>query len=61
MDKAARYTKAIVALLGGVSAWGITASTDNAIDLAEWFGLVGVLSTALAVYAFPNKETVDNG
>lgn len=49
-----RYIKTISAVLGGVSTWGITAAADNAITNVELFGLLGVLSTALAVYAFPN-------
>jgi hypothetical protein len=48
--------KAIASLLGGVAAWGVTASTDNAITLPEWFGLVGVLGTAFAVWVYPNAE-----
>lgn len=51
-----RYLKAIAALIGGVSAWGLTAASDNAIQMAEWFGLVGVLATALAVLAVPNSQ-----
>lgn len=48
------YLKALIAVLGGVSTWGITAAADNAITQVEVFGLLGVLSTALAVFAFPN-------
>ena len=48
------YIKAIIAVLGGVSTWGITAASDNAITPVELFGLLGVLSTSLGVYAFPN-------
>lgn len=52
-----RYIKAIIALLGGVSAWGITAVSDgSSISAAELFGLLGVLATSLGVYAFPNQE-----
>lgn len=49
-----RYVKTICAVLGGISTWGITAAADNAITQVELFGLLGVLSTCLAVYAFPN-------
>ena len=49
-----RYVKTIVAILGGVSSWGITASADNAITQVELYGLLGVIATALGVYAFPN-------
>lgn len=54
-----RYWKAIVALLGGISAWGITAASDGAITAAEAFGLLGTLSVALGVYVVPNSPTVD--
>ena len=50
-----RYIKTIASILGGVSTWGITAAADNAITQVELFGLLGVLSTVLAVYAFPNS------
>jgi len=49
-----RYFKAIAALLGAVSTWGITAAADDAISTVEWFGLVGALGTVIAVYAVPN-------
>lgn len=56
--------KAIVALVGAVSVWGITAATDNpdtaadegAITTVEWFTLVGALGTAAAVYVIPNRD-----
>lgn len=55
-----RYTKTIIALLGGISAWGVTAVSDGSnISAAELFGLLGVIATALGVYAFPNKEGLD--
>lgn len=47
------YIKTIVALLGTVGTWGITAS-DGGISSQEWFGLVVALATALGVYALPN-------
>lgn len=56
-----RYVKALSALLGGVSTWGLTAAVDNAISQLELFGLLGVLSTVLAVYAFPNAPTEGDG
>lgn len=49
------YVKTVIALLGGVSAWGITAAADNNITLVELFGLCGALGTALGVYALPNR------
>lgn len=50
-----RYVKTVIAILGGISAWGITAVSDgSSISPAEWFGLLGTLATGLGVYAFPN-------
>lgn len=57
----AAYVKAIVAVLGGLSAWGITAAADNNITAVEVYGLLGTLATALAVYAFPNRDPADDG
>lgn len=51
-----QYLKAIIAFLGGISAWGITAATDNSITLSEWWGLPAVVATALVVLAVPNKS-----
>lgn len=51
------YAKALAALLGGIATWGVTASEDG-ISAPEWFGLVGVIGTAVAVFAIPN--TVDD-
>lgn len=48
-----RYTKLISALLGGIATWGYTAS-DGGISTQEWFGLLGALATAFAVFQFPN-------
>jgi hypothetical protein len=53
------YLKAIVALIGGASAWGLTAASDNVITMAEWFGLAGALATALGVLAVPNGPAED--
>lgn len=48
------YAKAIAALFGSVSTWGIAVAPDG-INSAEWFGLLGVIGTVMAVYAIPNK------
>lgn len=48
--------KAIAALLGAVSVWGITAMEDSAVTGVEWFGLVAALGTVFAVWAVPNEE-----
>lgn len=47
------YAKAVAALLGAVSTWGVTAAPDG-IAGAEWFGLLGALAAVAAVYAVPN-------
>lgn len=49
------YVKAIIAILGGIGTWGITAAASEGINAVEWFGLLSALSTALGVYAFPNR------
>jgi hypothetical protein len=48
VDRFRVWKKAIIALLGGVSAWGVTASPDG-IQNQEWYGLAGVVATALGV------------
>lgn len=53
------YAKALAALLGGIATWGVTASEDG-ISSPEWFGLVGVLGTAVAVFAIPNRDDQPN-
>lgn len=54
------FAKAVVALLGAVGTWGVTAYEDNAVNGAEWFGLLLGLSTALGVYVVKNGESVDS-
>lgn len=48
------YVKLMAAFLGAVGTWGYTASATNGISLQEYFGLLGVLATSLAVYSLPN-------
>ena len=50
-----RYAKSLAALLGAIGTWGVTAAEDGAISLGEWFGVLIALSTALAVFALPNR------
>lgn len=47
------YMKAVVALCGAVSTWGVTAAVDGHFDGVEWFGLVGAVGAALAVAMSP--------
>ncbi len=56
-----KYMKATVALLGAVSAWGITAAVDGKFEAVEWFGLLGALGAALAVAASPPNATEPSG
>lgn len=55
-----RYVKFISALLGSLATWGYSVTEDNTITQGEWFGILGVLATAFAVYQFPNV-TPDTG
>lgn len=50
-----RYLKMILAALGAVATWGITAGADEGYTDVELYGLLGAVTTALAVYAFPNR------
>lgn len=49
-----RYKKTILALLGGVVAWGLTASADSKYDQTEFWGLGAALLTAGGVYQVQN-------
>jgi hypothetical protein len=50
------YNKALAAFLGAVSTWGMTAwQNDQQITGDEWFGVLGVLGTVIAVYAVRNQ------
>lgn len=53
-----RYAKAVAALLGTISTWGVTAIADEGINGIEWFGLLGALGTIAAVYGIPNTPPV---
>ena len=53
-DRLAPYVKFIIAILGGIGTWGITAAASDGVNAVEWFGLLSALSTALGVFAFPN-------
>lgn len=47
--------KMVLAALGAVATWGITAGADEGYTDVEFYGLLGAIVTALSVYAFPNK------
>lgn len=55
MSKIAEWRKAIAAAVLGVPAWGVVAQVDG-IEPVEWWGLAGVLATALVVWLVPNSE-----
>ena len=48
-----KYSKSIIALLGGVATWGATAAPDG-FTVEELFGVLAVIAVALGVYAVPN-------
>lgn len=50
-----RYVKTVVALLGSLATWGITAAEDNTYSQVELWGAVLALATAAGVYALPNR------
>lgn len=50
-----RYLKALLAALGAVATWGITAGADEGYTDVELYGLLGAIVTSLTVYAFPNR------
>lgn len=54
-----RYSKSIIALLGALATWGVTAAEDNSYTQVELWGLLAALATAVGVYALPNVEPSD--
>lgn len=50
-----RYAKTVVALLGALATWGVTASEDGAYSQPELWGALLALATAAGVYALPNR------
>jgi hypothetical protein len=49
-----RYAKTVIAVIGAISVWGVTACAADGVSMAEWFGLLGALGTSLGVYFLPN-------
>jgi hypothetical protein len=49
-----QVAKAIAAFFGTLATWGALVADDGTINTAEWFGLGGVISTAILVWAVPN-------
>lgn len=56
MNKFAPHAKAIVALLGALATWGITAAEDNIYTQVEIWGAILALTTAATVWLVPNRE-----
>jgi len=52
-----KYAKFIVAILGAIGTWGVTAASDGSLDLSEWFGVLVAVATALGVFIVPNKPS----
>ena len=50
----ASYSKAIVALLGGIASWGLTAGADSQYSSVELWGLLAAVATGIGVYAKSN-------
>lgn len=51
-----KYAKTIVALLGALATWGITAGEDSVYTQAELWGGLAAVVTAVGVYFIPNRE-----
>lgn len=49
-----RYLKALVASLGAVATWGVTAASDGDYSQVELWGLAGAVATVLGTYLVPN-------
>jgi hypothetical protein len=51
-----RHTKGLVALLGALATWGITAAEDNTYTQVELWGALLALATAAGVWLAPNRS-----
>ena len=49
-----KYAKSIVALLGALATWGVTAAEDGTYTQVELWGALLALTTACAVFFTPN-------
>lgn len=50
-----RYAKSIIALLGALATWGITAAEDERYTQVELWGALLAVTTAVGVYLWPNR------
>lgn len=53
-----KYWKSILAAVGTLATWGITASADGNYSQEEWWGLLAVLAGTAAVYVKGNTSNV---
>lgn len=51
-----KITKAIVALIGALATWGVTAAEDGVYTQVELWGALLALATAAAVWVAPNRD-----
>lgn len=51
-----KYAKAVVALLGALATWGITAAEDGVYTQVELWGALAAVTTAVGVYVVRNKD-----
>jgi hypothetical protein len=56
-----RYTKSIIALIGALATWGVTAAEDGVYSQVELWGALLALATAAGVYALPNSDLDEGG
>lgn len=52
-----RIAKSLIALLGGLGTWGITAAPDGYTQVELW-GLCAVAVAAISVWRVPNERPV---
>lgn len=51
-----RYSKSILALIGGIGTWATAALADGVISGPEWSGLGVAIAVALGVWSVPNQQ-----
>jgi len=56
MDKINEARKALIAFIGALGAWGITAAADGKYDQVELWGLCAVAVTGLSTWTVRNHE-----
>lgn len=56
MNKINEARKALIAFIGALGAWGITAAADGTYDQVELWGLCAVVVTGLSTWTVRNYE-----